>query len=140
MSEDCVNRRGFVGSATVIGTGLVITRAATAAEEKPQTLTVPLANPDFEDLRKPGGSAELTFEDGTEVLVARVDVDQWAVVSLECTHQKCDIEYDGKKKQFVCPCHNSVFDLEGKPLTGPATKPLKCYQAGTAVVVSTKAK
>ena len=26
---------------------------------------------------------------------------------------------------FICPCHDSLFDAEGRPETGPATKPLR---------------
>ncbi len=43
-------------------------------------------------------------------------------LSLVCTHQECLISRDGAG--FICPCHGSKFDGEGKVLTGPAVKDL----------------
>lgn len=45
-----------------------------------------------------------------------------------CTHLGCAFHYDEKHKNFLCPCHTSTFDLEGKPLEGPAPRPLDRYQ------------
>jgi Rieske Fe-S protein len=42
--------------------------------------------------------------------------------STVCPHLGCGIDFDGGKKQFVCPCHDSYFDLEGKVLTGPSPR------------------
>jgi len=46
----------------------------------------------------------------------------FSALSLICTHLGCTLENgaDG----FVCPCHNSRFDAEGKVTHGPAAKPL----------------
>jgi cytochrome b6-f complex iron-sulfur subunit len=43
--------------------------------------------------------------------------------SLTCTHLGCTVEEDDDV--FVCPCHGSRYDQEGKVLKGPAQKPLK---------------
>lgn len=43
-------------------------------------------------------------------------------LSLVCTHQECLISQD--ERGFVCPCHGSRFDIEGRVLTGPATQDL----------------
>ena len=45
------------------------------------------------------------------------------VFSSHCTHLGCVISSvkDGK---LVCPCHGSQFSPEGKPVKGPAIKPL----------------
>lgn len=45
-----------------------------------------------------------------------------------CTHLGCAFHYDEKSKNYLCPCHTSTFDLEGKPLEGPAPRPLDRYQ------------
>ncbi len=44
-------------------------------------------------------------------------------LSLACTHLGCTVEATGDG--FLCPCHGSRFDAEGKPQNGPAAKPLR---------------
>ncbi len=41
-----------------------------------------------------------------------------------CPHLGCIVIWDEKKRQFVCPCHDAIFDEAGKCLKGPA-KPYK---------------
>lgn len=51
--------------------------------------------------------------------------DQHIVVySPICTHLGCAYRWEGEKRQFRCPCHDSFFDLRGKVLGGPAPRPL----------------
>lgn len=45
----------------------------------------------------------------------------------QCTHLGCAYHWEGDIKQFVCPCHGSYFSLDGKVLSGPATRPLDQY-------------
>ncbi len=51
-------------------------------------------------------------------------VGEFIVVSTRCTHLGCPVRYVEAAKSFVCPCHTSVFDLEGFVTTGPAVRPL----------------
>ncbi|MBI1822558.1 MAG: ubiquinol-cytochrome c reductase iron-sulfur subunit [Nitrospirae bacterium] len=46
------------------------------------------------------------------------------VYSPLCTHLGCGYHWDDQEKNFICPCHNSVYDMEGKVLSGPAPRPL----------------
>lgn len=41
-----------------------------------------------------------------------------------CTHLGCGYHWDSNDRRFNCPCHNSVFDITGKVLGGPAPRPL----------------
>lgn len=45
-----------------------------------------------------------------------------------CTHLGCAFHYDDKQRNYLCPCHTSTFDLEGRPLEGPAPRPLDRYE------------
>ncbi|MBL8231144.1 MAG: Rieske (2Fe-2S) protein [Bryobacterales bacterium] len=46
----------------------------------------------------------------------------------QCTHLGCAFRWEDRKKTFLCPCHTSNFDLEGKVLDGPAPRPLDRYE------------
>jgi cytochrome b6-f complex iron-sulfur subunit len=46
----------------------------------------------------------------------------FTAISLVCTHLGCTVE--NKPDGFACPCHGSRFDLQGKPIQGPANKSL----------------
>ena len=72
-----------------------------------------------------------TSEDGYLREVATRDV--WVikrsptditVFSPICTHLSCRVDWDPRSGQFVCPCHGSVFSIDGKVLAGPAPRPL----------------
>jgi len=49
---------------------------------------------------------------------------QVKVFSPMCTHLGCGYHWDGDEKRFKCPCHGSMFDIEGHVLAGPAPRPL----------------
>ena len=46
----------------------------------------------------------------------------------QCTHLGCAYHWDDTRSEFVCPCHNSRFGLDGKVLAGPAPRPLDRYE------------
>jgi len=45
-------------------------------------------------------------------------------VSRRCTHLGCTLNYSDQKRQFLCPCHQSMFTWDGKYIKGPAKKDL----------------
>lgn len=46
------------------------------------------------------------------------------VFSPICTHLGCGYHWEEHDNKFICPCHNSVYDMNGKVLDGPAPRPL----------------
>jgi menaquinol-cytochrome c reductase iron-sulfur subunit len=48
--------------------------------------------------------------------------------SPQCTHLGCAYHWDDGKTEFVCPCHNSLFSIDGRVLAGPAPRPLDRYE------------
>ena len=45
-----------------------------------------------------------------------------SVLDITCTHLGCTLNTSEEK--FVCPCHGSEFDINGRILKGPATRDL----------------
>jgi len=56
-----------------------------------------------------------------------INKDQLRVYSSYCTHLGCRIQ-QFENGHLICPCHGSVFDLDGNPLKGPAMKPLRKFE------------
>lgn len=46
------------------------------------------------------------------------------VFSPICTHLDCRFIWNASTEHFECPCHASMFALDGKVLYGPAPRPL----------------
>jgi Rieske Fe-S protein len=52
------------------------------------------------------------------------EADAITVFSPVCTHLGCQVFWDASTSHFVCPCHNSVFSIDGKVVSGPAPRGL----------------
>ncbi|WP_088187223.1 ubiquinol-cytochrome c reductase iron-sulfur subunit [Desulfosporosinus sp. FKA] len=59
----------------------------------------------------------------SRVWVKRDDQGIAALVAT-CTHLGCEVTYHLERKQWLCPCHGSIYDTEGRPVAGPAPKAL----------------
>ena len=51
------------------------------------------------------------------------------VFSPICPHLGCQYDWDPSTKKFRCPCHGSVYSIDGKVLGGPAPRPLDTLPA-----------
>lgn len=58
------------------------------------------------------------------IWAVRGEPNEVTVFSPICTHLGCGFRWDGGEKKFMCPCHGSVFDPDGKVVGGPAPRPL----------------
>jgi len=56
----------------------------------------------------------------TNMLMKRSNGSVYAI-SILCTHVCCQCQYDSSTTDLYCPCHGSVFDLNGNVVNGPAT-------------------
>lgn len=45
-------------------------------------------------------------------------------ISATCTHFGCTVAWKSEQKRFVCPCHGSQFDDQGRVVHGPARRNL----------------
>lgn len=99
----------------------------------PQTLQLSLK--EHPALGKIGGFEIVPIE-GDKLIVARTEAASFVACSAICPHKGCPVEYEHSSKEFVCPCHDSRFSLDGKVLKGPAKTPLKNYATDVAAVVT----
>ncbi len=65
-----------------------------------------------------------------KVTVVRGDEGLYALVR-NCTHMGCIPNFSEADSRFHCPCHGSIFTLEGDVVRGPAPAPL--YRASLVV-------
>ena len=45
-----------------------------------------------------------------------------------CTHVQCTVEYRPAEKDIFCNCHNGVYDINGRNISGPPPRPLETYK------------
>jgi len=87
----------------------------------------------------PGTPVEMSFQqsrvDGWRVLtekktawVVKTQDNKIVAYGPQCTHLGCAYHWDNSAKQFACPCHASLFSIQGQVLAGPAPRPLDRYQ------------
>ncbi len=57
------------------------------------------------------------------VVLLRDETGFWALNAV-CPHLGCQPAFDETRRIFLCPCHGSQFDAEGRFLAGPANQGL----------------
>lgn len=73
-----------------------------------------------------GGALAATDADGNDILLVQATEGTVTALSAVCTHQGCQVAPDDG--QLHCPCHNSVFALDGSNVSGPADEPLPAVE------------
>ena len=60
-----------------------------------------------------------------------------------CTHLNCTVQYRGGEQDIWCACHNGIYDLRGRNVSGPPPRPLEEYdvhERGGEIVVARRQK
>lgn len=76
------------------------------------------------------------------VILIRLGETEWRAFSATCTHLNCTVQYQESGRQIWCACHNGLYDLNGRVVSGPPPKPLEQYAVhvrGEEIVVSRNA-
>jgi menaquinol-cytochrome c reductase iron-sulfur subunit len=97
----------------------------------------------------PNAPVEMTFRrnrvDGWKVISEKTAA--WVVKGADnhitafgpqCTHLGCAYHWEEAKGVFLCPCHSSLFGIDGTVKGGPAPRPLDRYDvkvAGTKLLL-----
>ncbi len=79
----------------------------------------------FERLRVDGWR---TFQEKVIAWVVRPNEKDVIAYSPQCTHLGCAYHWEDQQNRFICPCHSSMFSMDGQVIQGPAARPLDRYQ------------
>jgi Rieske Fe-S protein len=75
-------------------------------------------------------------------LLVRTADGTYRAITAVCTHLNCTVQYRDDLHQIWCACHNGLYDLEGRNVSGPPPRPLETFEVhiqGEDVVVTRKA-
>jgi len=131
-TENDKGRRGFlsrllmvIGLILAYGTGAVYAlRFLIPKKESPRYRQLLVAS-----LEQIPPNAAMPFKDlvGRENILVRTD-NGLKALSTTCTHLGCKVHWEPNNTRFFCPCHNAVFDVNGKVVSGPPPRPLDSYE------------
>ncbi|MFP3914795.1 MAG: ubiquinol-cytochrome c reductase iron-sulfur subunit [Actinomycetota bacterium] len=57
-------------------------------------------------------------------ILLRLDPQTVIGFSQKCTHLGCVVYWEPREGHLECPCHEGIFDLDGRPVAGPPERPL----------------
>jgi Rieske Fe-S protein len=89
---------------------------------------------------KPNGAKIFRFGSRPGLLIRLADGD-YRAISGTCTHLSCTVQYRSDLHQIWCACHNGLYDLNGRNVSGPPPRPLEAYEVhvrGDEIVVNRK--
>ena len=83
------------------------------------------------------------FKFGSEpALLVHLADGSYRAFAAVCTHLSCTVQYRSDLREIWCACHNGLYDLEGRNISGPPPRPLMVYEVhiqGEDVVVTRNA-
>lgn len=89
---------------------------------------------------KPNSAKIFRFGNRPGLLIMTSD-GTYRALSATCTHLGCTVQYRNDLRQVWCACHNGIYDLNGRNVSGPPPRPLDVFDVhlrGDEVVVSRK--
>jgi cytochrome b6-f complex iron-sulfur subunit len=75
----------------------------------------------------PTNSAQIVKFGRKPVILIKTDTGEFRALSATCTHLDCIVQYRSDMKQIWCACHNGLYDLKGRNISGPPPRPLDEY-------------
>ncbi|MFZ1934861.1 MAG: ubiquinol-cytochrome c reductase iron-sulfur subunit [Thermoguttaceae bacterium] len=65
---------------------------------------------------------------GKPCLVIRTPDGKVRAFCAVCTHLECTVEFRAAKADIFCNCHDGVYNLNGRNVSGPPPRPLEEYK------------
>jgi len=87
----------------------------------------------------PNNSGEIIKFGRKPVVLLRMVNGGFRAFSATCTHLDCIVQYRTDTKQIWCACHNGIYDLRGRNVSGPPPNPLDEFAVnivGNEIIVS----
>jgi len=75
----------------------------------------------------PNNSSQMVKFGRVPVILIRTESGEFRAFSATCTHLDCIVQYRPDHKQIWCACHNGLYDLLGRNVSGPPPRPLEQY-------------
>jgi Rieske Fe-S protein len=75
---------------------------------------------------------------GKPVLLFRKPSGELAALTAVCTHLDCTVQFRAERSDIWCACHNGVYDLKGRNVSGPPPRPLtplEVFVRGEKIVI-----
>ena len=60
-------------------------------------------------------------------LLIRTAGGEYHAMSATCTHLSCTVQYREDLHEVWCACHNGMYDLNGRNISGPPPRPLELF-------------
>lgn len=74
-------------------------------------------------------NAAKTFRFGTRPgLLVETALGEYRAMSATCTHLGCTVQYRPDLREIWCACHNGMYDLNGRNISGPPPRPLEAFE------------
>jgi len=97
----------------------------------------------YQTLQNTGGAIALSGSDTFDnrgIIVLRTSNTGVRALSRNCTHAGFTVNINTAANNLVCPSHNSIFDLNGNVVSGPASGALTRYSASLSGSIITIAQ
>lgn len=76
---------------------------------------------------KPNSAKIFKFGSKPGILILTQN-NEYKAFSATCTHLNCIVQYKEDIQRIWCACHNGMYDLNGRNISGPPPKPLEEFE------------
>jgi Rieske Fe-S protein len=76
-------------------------------------------------------------------LLIQISPGEYRALSAVCTHLGCTVQYRSDLREVWCACHNGMYDINGRNISGPPPRPLTVFEVqvrGDEIFVRRKAE
>jgi menaquinol-cytochrome c reductase iron-sulfur subunit len=142
--KKALSRRDFLKRVVVGGAGIVTAAVATPLvgsfltpwwqkSKKPaiavaHTDQIPIGTPTFVRFEERAPDGWLVTTESLGVWILTKDGKNFTLYDPHCTHLRCPYYWNAQTKQFDCPCHGGIFDINGNVIGGPPPRPLDHWE------------